>query len=101
MSRRGIRGSSIEAGRMGDLYQYGLGQLGETDRQLAEVGAGRAFSANQANTAREMDTRTYNASGNMAAQQTNASNQMQAQQAQADFERQRMNLLISLYSQIY
>lgn len=61
MAVRGISGSGIEAEMMGDVYNAGLGDLAETDRQLAEKRAGRAFTAEQSNIDRLIQQQQFNA----------------------------------------
>lgn len=48
MNRRGIFGSGIHAANLEDLYAAGLGDLAETDRQLAEGTADRGFRSSEA-----------------------------------------------------
>ncbi len=48
MNRRGISGSGIQAQGLTELYEGGLGELAEADRDLAEGGAERAYQSNEA-----------------------------------------------------
>jgi hypothetical protein len=69
MASRGIGGSGIEGQEMGDLFASGLGQLADTDRQLAEQRAGRAFTAGQSDTDRVIQQQQFNAGQQTAAEQ--------------------------------
>lgn len=60
MNKRGIGGSGIEAENLTDLYESGVGALGETDRQLAERSADRAFSAGESERGRAESARQFN-----------------------------------------
>lgn len=62
LSSRGIGGSGIESEMTTGLIKGGLGELANTDRQLAEQRAGRAFTAGQADTDRTIDQNKFNAS---------------------------------------
>lgn len=62
MGARGLGGSGIEGEALGDLFEGGLGELADVDRQLAEVGAGRAFQASQADTDRRIQQQQFNSS---------------------------------------
>lgn len=48
MQQRGITGSGIEARGLTELFEAGQGDLAETDRQLAEGGADRAYQSSEA-----------------------------------------------------
>lgn len=79
MASRGISGSGIEATGTASVYGGGVGDLAETDRQMAEQGAGRAFTANQSALDRAE----------------------QARQANMQNQSQRLSQLISLYGSAY
>lgn len=61
LMQRGITGSGIDADMQGRIYGGGLSDLANTDRQLAEEAADRAFSAEQSNTDRTIRQNTTNA----------------------------------------
>lgn len=79
MASRGIGGSGIEASETGKVFSGGLGELADTDRQMAEQGATRAFTAGQAGLDRAEKAREYD------------------QDAQA----RRLSQLISAYGSMY
>jgi hypothetical protein len=60
MARRGLTGSGIEGEGLTNLFRGGLGELANADRQMVGERAGRAFTAEQANTDREINQRQYN-----------------------------------------
>lgn len=72
LMQRGITGSGIDAESMGGVFESGLGELADTDRQLAEEAADRAFTSEQANTDREIGQRRSNADYQERARQTEA-----------------------------
>jgi hypothetical protein len=60
MAKRGLTGSGIEGEALTGLFRGGLGELANADRQMVGERAGRAFTAEQANTDREINQRQYN-----------------------------------------
>jgi len=90
MSRRGIGGSGIEGEATGRLFEAGLGDLAETDRTLAEGAAGRAFTAEQANTDRRIGQTRYN-----------TDLERWYQDANIDAQGRRMSLLAQIYGSYY
>jgi hypothetical protein len=90
MSRRGIGGSGLEGEATGRLFEAGLGDLAETDRTLAEGAAGRAFTAEQANTDRRIGQTHYN-----------TDLERWYQDANIDAQGRRMSLLAQIYGSYY
>lgn len=65
---QGGRNSGIEAELTQGLIRGGLGELANTDRQLAETGAQRQYDAGQRDIDRTIDVNKFNASSILSAQ---------------------------------
>jgi hypothetical protein len=83
MNRRGIFGSGIHAGNLQELYESGLGDLAETDRQLAEGTADRGFRSSEAAAGRNWE-----------------SGERERDRA-AGFATSRLQALLNLYGMVY
>jgi hypothetical protein len=53
LASRGLLGSGIEASETGKVFSSGLSDLAETNRQMAEQGAAREFTARESGKNRE------------------------------------------------
>ncbi len=76
-------GNGLEAKGLGDIYDAGLGDLAETDRQLAEGTAARGFQSSEA--AAQRGWQSGENAADRAAQQTNS----------------RLSALLQLYGMVY
>lgn len=87
LASRGVGSESgVGASEIADLYKTGLTTLADTDRGIAEQGAGRVFQADQADADRTAQQYQYN-----------TTQQNQAAQYARDSRLRQLSLLASLY----
>lgn len=101
LNARGLTGSGIESQGVEDIFKSGLGQLADTDRQLASERSGRAFTAGQSALNREFTAGQSDIDRTIGQNEYNANMYDKAMSGIPSQSMQRYSLLAQLAGMLY